>query len=107
MSDETKEHGELGIPWIAPEEGICEIYSNITHINWAAYDIRIRFGHLITDGATWSVSEEAAVTMPYGQAKYLRNLLHGIIQDYEAKNGTINISPVWPTPTAPLEPSSE
>ena len=108
MSDESNSIEAPAIPWVAPDEGICEIYTNITHVNWAAFDIRIRFGHLVIDnepsGSKWSVSEQAAVTMSYGQAKYLRNLLHGIIKDYEKKNGIININPQWPTPGAPVEP---
>jgi hypothetical protein len=114
MSDEKEPEKVKGtdtsaIPWIQPEDGICEVYANVVHVNWSAYDVRIRLGRLVTvesaTGAKWAVNEEAGVSMAYGQAKYLRNLLHGIIKDYEAKNGEINMNPIWPAPTAPLEPT--
>ena len=90
-------------------KGICEVYANVIHINWTAYDVRLRLGQLIADprtspqNAKWVVEEQAAITMAYGEAKYLRNLLHGIILDYEAKNGELKM-PVLPAPPAPVEP---
>jgi hypothetical protein len=97
------------IEWIEPEDGVCEVYANVIHVNWTAYDVRLRLGQLIADPRTspqhakWVVQEHAAVTMAYGQAKYLRNLLHGIILDYEAKNGDLKL-PTLPTPTSLVEP---
>ncbi|HZQ17083.1 MAG TPA: DUF3467 domain-containing protein [Terriglobales bacterium] len=97
------------IKWIS-REALPDIYANLVHVNWTPFDLRVRFGQLITDPAVsptkagWVVNEQCAITMSYGQAKYLRNLLHGIIKDYEAKNGEIKITPEMPTPTTPEEP---
>src|SRR5713101_5673363 len=90
------------IPWIEPEEGICEVYSNFHHLNWTLYDVRIRFAQITPnpeqppEAAGWAISEQAAVTMPWGQAKLLRDMLTEAIQRYEKLNGEIT------TPKLPL-----
>ncbi len=110
MSDETakpesdKESAQTAptIPWIAPDEGICEVYSNLHHLNWTLYDVRIRFAQIVPspyqppESAGWAISEQAAVTMPWGQAKLLRDMLSEAIQRYETLNGEIK-QPKLPT----------
>jgi hypothetical protein len=114
--DEQKPKAEASNPadipdfeWIAPEDGVYEAYSNIVHVNWSPFDVRIRFGQLIADPRTspqkakWVVDERAAITMAWNEAKYLRDLLHGIVKDYEAKNAKL-VTPILPTPAGPEEP---
>ena len=47
--------------------------------------------------AGWEISESAALTLPWVHAKYLRDLLSGVIEAYEKVNGKITI-PVMPGP---------
>jgi Protein of unknown function (DUF3467) len=90
------------VPWIPDPEGIGEIYSNLVHLNWTLYDVRIRFGQVIPnpavqpDKAGWAVLEYAAATIPWGQAKILRDMLAEAVHRYEALNGEIAV-PKLPT----------
>lgn len=92
----------VSFSWIQPEEGVCEVYSNFHHVNWTLFDVRVRYGQIIPhpqqqpDKAVWAVEEYAAVTIPWGQAKALRDMLTEAIRTYEAVNGEIKL-PVLPT----------
>jgi hypothetical protein len=86
------------IPLEEPEDGVFEAYANVVNMNWTLYDIRIRFSELIQvpdeDRPTWEnqhgiVLERAAVTIPWHQAKHLRNMLDGVIKNYEEINGEL------------------
>lgn len=106
-SDEPKNNAEappaslidLGkIPLEEPEDGIVEAYSNVVNMNWTLYDVRIRFAELLQvpdeDRPNWEnqhgiILERVAVTMPWHQAKFLCNLLDGLIKNYEEINGEL------------------
>ena len=86
------------IPLEEPENGVFETYANVVNMNWTLYDIRIRFGELIQvpddDRPTWEnqhgiVLERVAVTIPWHQAKSLRDMLDGVIKNYEEINGEL------------------
>lgn len=81
-----------------PADGVFEAYSNVVNMNWTLYDVRLRFAELIQvpdeDRPTWQnqhgiVLERAAVTMPWHQAKTLRDMLDGVIKNYESINGEL------------------
>lgn len=87
------------LPIEEPESGLFEAYSNVVNMNWTLYDVRLRFAELIQvpddDRPNWEnqhgiVLEKVAVTIPWHQAKYLRDLLDGVIKNYESVNGTLN-----------------
>jgi hypothetical protein len=90
---------DLGkLPLEEPEGGVLEAYSNVINMNWTLYDVRLRFSELIqvgdADRPTWEnqhgiLLERAAVTMPWHQAKYLRDMLDGVIKNFEALNGEL------------------
>ena len=93
-----------------PEEGVFASYSNVVNMDWTLYDVRVRFGELMQvpneDFPTWKnqhgiVLERVAVTMPWHQAKYLRDLLNGVVENYEAVNG--ELKPIK-LPTSPRPP---
>lgn len=99
------------IPLEEPEDGIFEAYSNVVNLNWTLYDLRIRFAELlqVPDDArpTWEnqhgiVLERAAITMPWHQAKSLRDMLDGIIKNYEEINGVLK-TPKLPARTHQAE----
>ena len=107
MSDEKRSKAQappgsltdLGkIPLEEPEDGVFEAYANVVNMNWTLHDIRIRFAELIqvpdSDRPTWEnqhgvMLERAAVTIPWHQAKLLRDMLDGVIKNYEEINGEL------------------
>jgi Protein of unknown function (DUF3467) len=86
------------IPLEQPEDGVFETYSNIVNLNWTLTDVRLRFSELIQvpdeDRPSWEnqhgiILERVAVTLPWFQAKVLRDMLNGIIKNYETLNGEL------------------
>jgi hypothetical protein len=93
INDET----QPGPAWIIPEDGICDAYSDWTHVNWLPLNVRIRFAQIKSDPrtspakGTWVVEECAAVTMPWQTVKTLNDLLTKIVTAYEKANGPIMV----------------
>jgi hypothetical protein len=91
--------GDLSkIPLQEPEDGVFEAYSNVVNLNWTLTDVRIRFAELIQvpddDRPNWEnqhgvLLERAAITVPWHQAKMLRDMLDGVIKNYETINGEL------------------
>jgi hypothetical protein len=86
------------IPLEEPEDGVFQAYANVVNLNWTLFDIRIRFAELmqVSDDERPSIEnqhgiilERVAVTMPWHQAKLLRDLLNGVIKNYEKINGEL------------------
>jgi Protein of unknown function (DUF3467) len=102
------------VPLQEPEDGVFSTYSNLVNMDWTLYDIRIRFAELIQvpndESSTWTnqhtvILERVMVTLPWHQAKELRDMLAGVIQSYEALNGELKpirlpAAPVRTTPEA-------
>jgi hypothetical protein len=81
-----------------PEEGVYYAYANMVNMNWTLTDVRIRFGELLQvpndDAPTWQnqhgiLLERVSVTIPWHQAKILRNLLDQVVRNYEEINGEL------------------
>lgn len=88
----------LELPIIEPADGTFTCYSNVFNLNWTQTDVRLRFGELIQistdEKRTWQnqqpvIEERAAVTIPWSQAKVLRDILDAVIQSYEKLNGEL------------------
>jgi hypothetical protein len=86
------------LPLEEPEDGVFEAYSNVVNMNWTLYDVRLRFAELLQvpdeDRPNWEnqhgvLLERVAVTMPWHQAKSLRDLLDGVLKNYEEINGEL------------------
>jgi hypothetical protein len=107
-SDEAKRKTEeaLGqfnldkIPLEEPEDGVFEVYANVVNMNWTLTDVRLRFAQLLQvaddNRPTWEnqhgiLLERAAITIPWFQAKILRDNLDGLIKNYEAVNGELKL----------------
>jgi transcriptional regulator with XRE-family HTH domain len=98
------------IPLEEPEDGVFEAYSNVVNMNWTLHDVRVRFAELLQvpdeDRPTWEnqhgiLLERVAVTMPWHQAKALRDMLDAVIENYEEING--ELKPIK-LPARPLAP---
>lgn len=88
----------LNTTLLAPEEGLLTAYSNLVNLDWTLHDIRLRFAELSQipneDNPTWKnqrhvLFERVAVRLPWHQAKALRDMLDGVIRNYEAVNGEL------------------
>ncbi|MGC9947548.1 MAG: DUF3467 domain-containing protein [Bryobacteraceae bacterium] len=93
-----------------PEDGVFDAYSNVVQLNWTSNDVTLRFGQLIQvpnpESPKWgdqygTLLERAAVTLPWHQAKVLRDMLDGIIRNYEQINGELKPLKL-PAPPAPI-----
>jgi hypothetical protein len=90
---------DLGkVPMEYPEDGVFETYANVVNMNWTLTDVRLRFSQLVQvpdeDRPNWEnqhsvVLERAAITIPWHQAKVLRDMLNGLISNYEEINGEL------------------
>jgi hypothetical protein len=107
MASETRSKAEaptesnvslVKLPLEQPEDGMFEAYANVVNMNWTLYDVRIRFSELIQvpddDRPTWEnqhgiLLERVAVTIPWHQAKFMRDTLTGLIKNYEEINGEL------------------
>lgn len=67
-------------------------------VRFRSFSVRLRFSELIQvpdeDNPTWENQhgiqlERVAVTLPWHQAKYLRDMLDGLIRNYETLNGEL------------------
>ena len=85
-------------PLEEPEDGVFSAYANVVNLDWTLYDVRMRFGELMqvpnAEDPSWKhqhaiVLERAAIRVPWHQAKNLRDLLDGIIKNYEEINGKL------------------
>jgi hypothetical protein len=81
-----------------PGEGVYYAYANMVNMNWTLTDVRIRFGELLQvpneDNPTWEnqhgiLMERVSVTIPWIQAKALRDMLAAVIKNYEVINGEL------------------
>jgi hypothetical protein len=91
--------GDLGkVRLEEPEDGVFEAYANVVNLNWTITDVRVRFAELIQvpdeNRPNWEnqhgiLLERAAVTIPWLQAKSLRDMLDGVVKNYEEINGEL------------------
>jgi len=90
-----------------PQEGVFYAYANIVNLNWTLTDLRIRFGELLQviddQNPTWGaqrgiVLERVSVTIPWIQAKALRDMLDGVVRNFEVLNGELRTAKL---PAAP------
>ena len=85
-------------PLEEPEDGAFATYANVINMDWTLYDLRIRFAELMQvptgDSPTWKTQqsillEKALITIPWHQAKALRDMLDGVVRNYESANGEL------------------
>lgn len=87
MSEETSTK-RTTFTFIPAKDGVAEIYSNYLDASWTLHDVRMRFAQIVTNGEDQFYAEErVAVTLPWQQAKVLRDVLSNLISRYEELNG--------------------
>jgi hypothetical protein len=98
-----------------PEEGLFTAYSNVVNMDWTLYDLRLRFAELMQvpndESPSWVnqhgvLLERVAVRLPWHQAKALRDMLDGVIRNYEAINGELKPIRLPATPDIPPLPAT-
>jgi len=83
------------IEFRTPEGGIHRIYTNFVQLTWTVFDLQIRLAQIIPTSkgpahpATVVAEENAAVTMAWGEAKLLRDMLVDAVARYEKENGEL------------------
>lgn len=77
---------------IPAKDGVFEDYGNQINLTWTLFDVALRFGQIVPapgEDPPWANMEVAAITIPWGQAKALRDMLNDIVSRYENANGGI------------------
>jgi len=77
---------------IPAEDGVFENYGNQVNLAWTLFDVTLRFGQIVPapgDMPPWANMEVAAITIPWGQAKALRDMLNDLVLRCEKANGEI------------------
>ena len=100
MEPEQSPANEAALELREHKDGVCEIYANFIDICWGLHDVRLRLARVVpTDGGYGSsqplrvaVQQNAALTMPWGEAKLLRDILIDAVERYELTNGELK----WP-----------
>jgi hypothetical protein len=100
MEPEQSPANEPALELREHKDGVCEIYANFIDICWGLHDVRLRLARVVpTDGGYGSsqplrvaVEQNAALTMPWGEAKLLRDILIDAVERYELTNGELK----WP-----------
>jgi hypothetical protein len=85
---------QAGPKWVRREDS-AEVYSNQYFLDWSITDVRVRFGQMVPNPDTGTVSyvieEHAAITLPWPQVKALRDSLNDAVTRYEKANGPMDL----------------
>jgi hypothetical protein len=82
------------------KEGTPQIYTNYVSVSWTLFDLRFVLGQLVPEkpgNKVFVAEERGSVTFAWPEAKALRDMLVGLVQEYEKANGEIkplNLPPV-------------
>ena len=92
----TKQPDAPKFDMVESRQGVQNIYANNVQAHWTPHDVRVRFGELIkiTEATSeaprvFTVEERVAVTLAWGEAKILRDILSELIGQFEQLNGEI------------------
>lgn len=93
---------EIQTPKIVTKEregGTFSAYSNYLEISWTSHDIAILFSEARRQSEVQNadppiiLERKASISMPWSEAKLLRNALTQVIGRFEAANGEIREDP--------------
>ena len=96
MTEETKPEAktiEDKFIFTPSPDGVVEIYANLVDANWTLHDVRMRFAQIVPNPPgsekVFRAEERAAVTVSWGYAKTISQVLADLIRRYEEANGEI------------------
>ncbi len=105
MADDQEPKLEINkFPFVKPDEGIFQIYSNYIDVAWTLFDVTIRFAQIVPlpmegDKARFEAEENARVTLAWPEAKILATIMADLVSRYERVNGEIKPVKLPPSPT--------
>jgi hypothetical protein len=107
MEDGTQVESIETLPLEEPEDGVYETYANMVEADWTLTEVRLRFLHLlhVTSGDKPTnqnreaiLLERACISLPWWQAKVMKEMLDGLIRSYESVNGELQKPMLAPRP---------
>jgi len=109
MTDNKKPTSErTRFPFVKPDEGIFQIYSNYVDAAWTLFDVTIRFAQIVPLPPSgpephFEAEENARVTLAWPEAKILANMMTDLVKRFEETNGEIKPLKLTPSPADELE----
>lgn len=90
-------------PFVKPDEGIFQVYSNYIDAAWTLFDVTIRFAQIVPlppsgSGPSFEAEENVRVTIAWPEAKILANMLTDLVKRFEETNGEIKPIKLAPSP---------
>jgi hypothetical protein len=90
-------------PFVKPDEGIFQAYSNYIDAAWTLFDVTIRFGQVVplpseVGQPKFEAEENARITVAWPEAKYLATILADLVKRFEGVNGEIQPLKLAPSP---------
>src|SRR5580700_10291643 len=81
-------------PFVKPDEGIFQVYSNYIDAAWTLFDVTIRFAQIVplpVSGSepNFEAEENARVTLAWPEVKILANMMTDLVKRFEEANGEI------------------
>jgi hypothetical protein len=105
MADDKKSAPETKkFPFVKPDEGIFQVYSNYIDAAWTLFDVTIRFAQIVplpVSGSepNFEAEENARVTLAWPEVKILANMMTDLVKRFEEANGEIKPLKLAPSPS--------
>lgn len=101
MADNDKPKPKF--PFVKPDDGIFQFYSNYIDAAWTLFDVSLRFAQIVplptAEGdAKFEAEENVRVTLAWPEAKILANMLADLVSRFERVNGEIKTLKLAPNP---------
>jgi hypothetical protein len=91
-------------PFVKPDEGILQVYSNYIDAAWTLFDVTIRFAQIVPLPRSgpephFEAEENVRVTVAWPEAKVLANIMTDLVKRFEEVNGEIKPLKLAPSPS--------
>lgn len=104
MTDDKKPTQEgVKFPFVRPDEGIFQVYSNYIDAAWTLFDVTIRFAQIVPlppsgGESKFEAEENARITLAWPEVKILANMMADLVRRFEEANGEIKPLKLAPSP---------
>jgi hypothetical protein len=104
MTDDKQSTPETKkFPFVKPDEGIFQVYSNYIDAAWTLFDVTIRFAQVVPLPPSgpephFEAEENARVTIAWPEAKILASMMTDLVRKFEETNGEIKPLKLTPSP---------